>query len=137
MKSHNQEIIAIRLKDAAELLRLAAEFEDHEWTWGANAINRHRRTVDPGSPNAVQFCAQGLLLRAIRRNPALYNGHLFPAVNAGLPETCKTIPGWNDRPERKPEEIRQLFLKTADQLDSQVAERSREAQAEAPLAVAV
>ena len=30
MQSHNQEIIAARLKDAAELLRLAAEFEDHE-----------------------------------------------------------------------------------------------------------
>ena len=103
----------------AALLRAAAEFDDAEWGQGINAADRHARPVDPGAPTAVQFCAQGLILREIRRRPELYYSRIFPALTAGLPAECRHLPGWNDAPGRTPQEVRELFRTTAARLEAQ------------------
>ena len=108
---------------SAELLRQAAAFADPEWGQGGNAVDAQGRPADPGSPEAVRRCAQGLLLREIRRRPQLHYGNLFPAVQANLPPPADHLPEWNDQPGRKPAEVRALFQRAAAWLEDR--ERTR------------
>ena len=97
----------------AAQLRSAARFADREWSRGINAQTQAALAVDPGHPAAVQFCAQGFLLREARRNPEPGFAALAAAVKAVLPAPYTALYAWNDQPERTPQQVRQLFLKAA------------------------
>ena len=97
----------------AAQLRQAANFDDPEWTRGRNAQTKAAQAVDPGSPEAVQFCAQGLLLRIARRTPEPGFAALTAAVREVLPAPYTALYAWNDQQERTPQQVRELFLKAA------------------------
>ena len=94
-----------------EILQTAAAFQDHEWTQHA-----HGRDAN-GEPSlnflegtTIQFCAEGHLLRAVKKHAATDFSlkPMYAALDDLLPEPADLIE-WNDAPERRPEEVRELF----------------------------
>ena len=116
----------------AAQLRQAANFDDQEWTRGINAQTKTAQAVDPGSPEAVQFCAQGLLLRLARRDPEPGFAALTAAVREVLPASYTALYAWNDQPERTPQQVRELFLKAAQRQERRHQRLPRHAPAAAP-----
>ena len=101
-----------------EILAAAAAFADHEWTqgtYGRDANGVPARNFLAG--RTIQFCADGHLLKAVEqiggRDFAM--APLYAALEPGLPED-KDLVRWNDVPDRRPEEVRQLFQAAAARL---------------------
>ena len=103
--------------EIAALLEQAAEFPDESWTQGAYARDEQNNPVHWDHPSAVRFCAAGRLFKVTEKlsdSPDLYY-----AVAHKLPGYPLNLGGWNDHPRRTPEQVRQLFRKTAARLREQ------------------
>ena len=101
-----------------EILEAAADFADHEWTqltYGRDAEGAPARNFLAGQ--TVQFCADGHLLKAVEKigGRDFAMAPLYAALEPGLPED-KDLVRWNDVPDRRPEEVRQLFQAAAARL---------------------
>ena len=107
----------------AQLLEAAARFEDREWTQGAYARDAEGCHVPYSHPQARQFCASGRLMRIRHEAPAAAEQvsglRLLQEILGEIPGE-KDLMAWNDRPNRQPEEVRQLFRQAA----ARVRERS-------------
>lgn len=124
------------LQAAAFLVRKAAQFPDHEWLQGPRAVDQHGRPVPPDLPEAVRFCACGLLQRQMAQ-AALFRHTLpiMPAITVTVPPDIpyRRLGQWNDAKGRRPEEVRELFRQAATLLEGQAQrEREMESRAEPP-----
>ena len=103
----------------ALLLEKAANFDPSQWTQHAYARDKAGNPTKVQDPNAVKFCAVGILIRTAEEESTSENkvnsAPLFFAVSKELPEEGN-ITEWNDHPRRKPQQVRNLFLKTAKRL---------------------
>ena len=137
MRSEKPEHFLAKHRDKPYLqiaaqLRSAANFDDQEGTRGINAQTKAALAVDPGPPEALQFCAQGFLLREARKNPEPGFAALAAAVREVLPANGNPLYAWNDQPERTPQQVRELFLKAAQQQERRHQSLQRHAPAAAP-----
>ena len=100
----------------AQLLTAAADFADHEWTQGAYARNNQGHQIPYAHPRAIRFCASGHLMKARHENPAaaaqVSGLRLLQAVLQEIPGE-RDLMTWNDQPERRAAEVRQLFRQAA------------------------
>ena len=103
----------------ALLLEKAANFDPSQWTQHAHARNKAGNPTKIQDPNAIQFCAIGILIRTAEEESTIQNkvssATLFFAVSKELPEEGD-ITEWNDQPNRNPQQVRKLFLRAAKQL---------------------
>lgn len=113
MNREKLEDIAKRLRMASHLIRLRPEM----WTQGDAAQNHMGLGVEVDSPEACQFCAAGWIEKAVG-----------PGLEYGLVEGLAyrhtaplTLPGFNDDPERLPQDIADLFDQVAQEIEQQAA----------------
>ena len=104
------------MRQHAEILEQAAQFQDDEWLQGGYAQNAAGEKVDYADPTAVRRCAAGHMLRAGAAAHQLSSGRLYAAVNRELLPGGPDLTAWNDQPGRQPEQVRQLFRKAARRL---------------------
>lgn len=123
-----QHFTSAELQAAANLVRQAAQFPDHEWLQGPRSVDAQGQPVAPDSPAAVQFCACGLLQRQMAQ-AALFRHTLpiMPAITVTVPPDIpyRSLGQWNDAAGRRPEEVRELFRQAATLLEGQ-AQREQE-----------
>ena len=121
-------------EETAQLLEKAAQFADHEWIQGRHARDAAGRPVAWENPAAIQFCAAGLLGRAVKQHGKEGSDSL--TLRAALVDPCderhvETL-RWNDLPGRTAEEVRDLFLSSAARLRQAIAAQlQKETEAEA------
>lgn len=123
-----QHFTSAELQAAANLVRQAAQFPDHEWLQGPRAVDAQGQPVAPDSPAAVQFCACGLLQRQMAQAPFISHIRpVMPAITLCVPPEVpyRSLGKWNDAKGRRPEEVRELFRQAAELLEDQ-AQRERE-----------
>ena len=103
----------------ALLLEKAANFDPSQWTQHTHARDKTGNPTKIQDPNAVQFCAIGILIRTAEEESTSKNkvssAPLFFAVSKELPGEGD-ITEWNDNSNRNPQEVRKLFLKAAKRL---------------------
>ena len=109
--------------EIAALLEKAAEFPDEDWTQGCYAQDSQGDPVPWEAPEAVKHCAAGMLFKTAadhrpEDNPYGTGAPLYYEVNESLLGQG-TLHTWNDHPDRKPEQVRRLFRKTAARLREQ------------------
>ena len=101
--------------ETAELLEKAAAFTDPEWTQGCYALDAAGNPIYWESPAAVQFCAAGLVKRAVKANKG---GCALPLLAALIDPEGRNVDltRWNDAPGRTPQEVRDMFKRSAAQV---------------------
>jgi len=115
----------------AKVLRRAAELVEQGWCQGGLARQKsHGNFVEPFSPLAVEWCAEGALVMAAYEAtgmlPFTEDGltllrGLFEAVQRVLPNDsarAQDIAAWNDQSSRTADEVAALFRRAADQCEA-------------------
>lgn len=104
---------------AAALLRAAAAFTDDQWCQGDLAQDASGRETRLDSANIARRCARGQLRRALQQDHRpILEVIAAMAVNDLLPPN-RDLTAWNDQPGRRPEEVRRLFRKAAEELEQE------------------
>lgn len=119
----------------ARRIEATGEFSDDQWCQNSLARNAAGQntavSVDPVDPKRpgppVQFCAMGHLYR-ICATPAEETD--IPIMTALLTRqltangAAEALAQWNDAPERRAQEVRELFQQTAAHLYRQAVQRA-------------
>ena len=114
---------AARQEIQAALLEQAADFPDAAWTQEVLARDQAGQEVHYNNPSAVAHCALGrlhhILNQAGRTDLAM---DLRAAVDQVLQaQSSQELIPWNDAPNRRPEQVRELFQAAAKNLRAAAA----------------
>jgi hypothetical protein len=118
---------------AGQILQGAAALVSRGWARGASAVDEEGNPVEPSSPLAQRWSAQGAL-------QAVWDGSAAPEAGRGeleraslaLSAVVGDIQEWNDAPERTLEEIMAAYDQAAQLLDAE--DDTLEAGGQTPLA---
>lgn len=90
-------------------MKIYEQITPETWCQRSYAEDKDGRSVQSEAPEAVKWCAMGWLRKVYRYQNATY----FDVVNHMHKEMGlhKYIGSWNDQPERKFEEVLELFKK--------------------------
>ena len=109
----------VAVQEKIDVLKMARGFiqEPDAWVQECHAQNHIGEEEDPESPDAVSFCLEGAILRALTELEEVGRGDALLEIDAEVMSSDEHICEWNDSPERTHAEVLARVNATLERLE--------------------
>ena len=109
----------ITVQEKIDVLKMARDLiqEPDAWVQECHAWNHLGEETDPTEPDAVCFCLEGAILRALTELGEVGRGDALLEINAEVMGSDENICEWNDSPERTHAEVLARVDATLERLE--------------------